>query len=185
MLSNNLARPLFLAACLLISTVGASATTVVFGTGGTAGFTNGGSSDSGMAGGVMLTATPWANGAGPAPVLTVTSGGYGVDSHFLDQQQIDGLTRNEAVVLTFSAPVLLNGYQLTDFVPGFDDVDILVNGSAGGIGSIGTVIAFRADGNIDNFRLRSVDFTAVPEPSSLALAGLGLGLAGLIREHRK
>ena len=56
------------------------ATTVVFGTGGTAGFTNGGpSAGSVNVGGVWLMTAPWASGYGSNAELTVSWDGYGVD----------------------------------------------------------------------------------------------------------
>ena len=76
---------------LLALTMSAQATTIVFGVGGTAGFTDGGDQDGpvDVGGGVTLTATPWASGWGDEE-LTVTRKGYGVRSGRHDSGKVDG-----------------------------------------------------------------------------------------------
>jgi len=184
-------RPMFMAASLFALAASAQATIVTFGTGGTSGFTGGGSSDSGsVGGGITLTATPWASGYGDES-LTVSWDGYGVDSGRHDDAQIDGDGRDEAVILTFSTAVRVNSIGLRGF-SGNDDVDLFVDGNSwNGNPVVGTVFTIRADDRNSEFRVRTIDFDAisstspVPEPASLLTAGLGLGLLGFARFRRK
>lgn len=112
-------RPTVLAVSLFALAASAQATTVTFGTGGTAGFTNGGNSDGPISvGGVWLTVTPWTEYGDSE--LTASSGGYGVESEAdrRDDPQIDGDGPNEAIILTFSSAVSLNSVTTTSLTGG-------------------------------------------------------------------
>ena len=79
--------------CVSFRTGGISqATVITFGTGGTSGFTGGGSSDGpvNVGGGIALTVTPWSNSFIFDPTLTVDGNGYGVRSGIIDDDQLDG-----------------------------------------------------------------------------------------------
>ncbi len=182
-----------MAASFLTLAVAAQATTITFGTGGTAGFTGGGSSDgpTSVGGGITLTVTPWASGFGSAS-LTVNGDGYGVDSGFRDNDQIDGFGRDEGIILTFSSAVHVTNFDLRDFFACCDDADITVNGVPAGANMTGTVFGIFANESDSDFRVRSVTFSAatagdaaVPEPASLLTGGLGLALVGLARLRTK
>jgi len=184
-------RPVFVTAALLAFGVSAHATTVTFGTGGTAGFTNGGTSDGpANVGGVNLTATAWASGGGPTPVLTANSEGYGVDSDGNgngDSNEVDGQGRDEAVVLTFSAPVTVTNIVLMNFSSN-DDSDLIIDGILHSSGIMhGSEFRIRADEDNSDFRVRSITFdvasSAVPEPATLLTGGLGLALVALARRR--
>jgi hypothetical protein len=183
-------RPMFMVASLFALAASAQATVITFGTGGTPGFTGGGSSDGpvNVGGGITLTVTPWSNSFIFDPTLTVDGNGYGVRSGIIDDDQLDGSGWTEAIILTFSSAVQINGVELRNF-SGDDDVDLFANGNpwAGGT-VVGMVFKIQADDYNSEFRVRSVNFdavSAVPEPANLLTAGLGLGLLALGRFRRK
>lgn len=175
-------------ASLFAMAVSAQATTVVFGNGGTSGFTGGGSQDGpASVGGVTLTVTPWASGPGSAS-LTVSSDGYGVNSGYRDSDQIDGDDRDEGIILTFSQAVTITNVELRGFSACCDDVDYTVDGvSSNGSNMVGTVFKISADERDSDFRVRSIDFnvSSVPEPATMVTAALGLGLVFLSRFRRQ
>ena len=182
-------RPMLMVTAILALTMSAQATTIVFGIGGTTGFTDGGDQDGpvDVGGGVTLTATPWASGWGDKE-LTVTRKGYGVRSGRHDSGKVDGDGRDEGVILTFSRAVTVWDIELRKFSPWREIASYTVDGSPAGANMTGRVFGIFAFDDDTDFRVRSVSFTpssVVPEVGTSLSVAAGIALLGLACFRRK
>jgi hypothetical protein len=206
----NIGKSLFAAAALALSSSAASALTLDFGT-ATKALT---SSLSWSIGGYTVTATAittdeMGNKTGDSKVAQwglqgANQGGLGVTNALGDAHTIDGsgaLNANDMLIITFSKPVKLNGASFAN-VDSDDDGSIWADGSMLGtfalighpglipLNTIGTVFGFGATGQNDDYKLRSLDFSAlgispVPLPPAAALLATGLiGIGSLARRKK-
>lgn len=194
----NLLKTTVAAATLAIAAGSASAATFNFG--GSSGAT---SSKSFTVDGITAVATAFREG--PLGFLqfvgnvTQNASGLGVSSFPDTSGDIDGFILKDTLVLTFDQLV---SFSLATFgaVDRQDDWDIYVDNGSGNWVQVanditdnpfnfngGTVkrIAFGADGGDDDFRLSSVQVSAVPLPAGgwLLIAGIG-GLVALRRKRK-
>lgn len=124
--------------------------------------------------------------------LGVVSGG------FLEAAEI---TSGESLVLTFSKAVTLTGLQLSQWENLIDDATLSVGNTTIDLGKMsnsglilkefsfsnlsGTQFTLKGDGILTSFRLAGVTVTAVPEPGTWAMMGLGLAGLALVRARRR
>jgi hypothetical protein len=194
----NLLKTTLAAATLAIVGGSASAATINF-----TGSSSGSPSKSFTVSGITAVATAFR--AGPMGILqfagnvTQNGSGLGVASFPDTSGDIDGFGLNDFLVLTFDQLV---NFSIATFgaVDDNDDWDVFVDNGSGSFLQVafdspvnpfdfndGIVkrIAFGADGATDNFRLTSVEVSAVPLPAAgwLLLAGVG-GLVVLRRKRK-
>lgn len=174
----------------------ANATTITFGTGGTTGFTGGGTNsvtvnNFGGSTGFNVTVTAGATTAcGPTCTITTAATGYGVTSSTTDTSAgIDGTGLLDTLTIAFTNSVRVTAITFGSWDPS-DDAGIY-NGATlittynnntptATLNSVGTSFQIRAVGGNDDFRIQSITFTEIPEPATLGMAGiamLGLGFA--------
>ncbi len=189
---------------MALLTPAASATVITFGTGGTSGFTAGGSSvtvnDAAGIIGLTVTLTPGTTTTCPACTITTAATGYGVSSTGDTSTNIDGNTLIDTLTISFSQSVTLTGLTFGNW-NGTDDVGIyngstLVTtytapGNSATVSTSGTSFQIRAVDSGDAFTLRSMTFTvdpvSTPEPATFGMMGvalLGLGFGARQRMTR-
>jgi hypothetical protein len=197
----------------------AGADTITFGGGGSTGFnTNGQFTQVGpvnLGGGLTLTVLPWSNGGSTSNWrIDSENSGYGIYngvcvSIICDGEDTDGFANIDGLQFNFSAPVNLSQLVFGNWDNG-DDVDAgdgslfsspVIDGTFGdntGVWSFGPVVLssffLRASGSDDDWRIRSLTYTAsqeaptpAPEPMSLVLFGsglLGLGSRRFLRRRK-
>ena len=127
-------------------------------------------------------------------------GGLGVSSSFLD---IGTVADGEYLTLTFNQQVKLTSLTFSSWLDGVDKAVLswgsnsltLTNSNNGLLSSVfdltgvtGTTFKLQASGSLTSFKLDelcAVPVTAVPEPSTYALMGLGLAGIGFASRRRR
>ncbi len=125
-------------------------------------------------------------------------GGIGVTNAAGDAHEIDGSgAAKDMLILTFDKPVKLISASFS-LVDSNDNASFFVGGAGSPLlgvlnlaahptlvmlDAIGKVFGFSAADNNDNYKLRSIEISAIPVPPAAAL--LGTGLLGLLWTRRR
>lgn len=204
-------NPKILIALLALTAMPALPSTITFGTGGSTGFTSGGTNsvtvnDAGGYLGLTLTVTAGVLSPGscaPQCWLTASNAGYGVDNSAPaggatdSSTDIDGSGNNDFISLVFNRVVVLSAATFGNFgstdhgefynmTSGAVLVSAFSSSSLSGLSVHGTSFQFAATGTNDDYRLLSVTIVPNPEPGTMGMTAVGvIGLLAFGRRRMR